>query len=284
MDKFFQLQNLETSLTTISSIFLGIILVEIAIDFFFSKKRDYRETAANISIGVVQEFINARLANLVAVGGLSLIASISPLTLPVNGFTIMLAVLIADFFYYWNHRAEHRIRCFWAHHSVHHSSPDFNLTVALRLAWTENFILWIFYIPMALMGFHPLLIFIAVEIGALYQVWIHNQKIGRLGILESIFNTASNHRVHHGANPQYIDKNYGGILMIWDRLFGTYQAETEKVIYGLTENIKTHNPIKINSIEYFRIISDIRHSKTWKEIVWSIFGAPEWKHSGDNRK
>ncbi|MBW4622427.1 MAG: sterol desaturase family protein [Cyanosarcina radialis HA8281-LM2] len=281
MDKFFQsiagnLLDIESSLATLSLVFLAIVLTEIAVDFFSRQWRDYRETAANLGIGIVQEFINARLANVFAIAGLSLIATFSPLKLPINGWTIVLAVLIADFLYYWNHRAEHRIRLFWAHHSVHHSSTDFNLTVALRLSWVENFILWIFYIPMALLGFHPLLILIAVEIVGLYQVWIHNQKIGRLGILESILNTASNHRVHHGANLAYIDKNYGGILIIWDRLFGTYQAETEKVIYGLTKNIKTRNPIKINFIEYWRIASDWQRSKRIKDKFLSLFGPPEW--------
>lgn len=269
-------QHLETSLLSLFLVLFFIILAEIAVDFFFHKQRNYRETAANLGIGIVHDFLSDRLANVVAVVGLSLIATVSPLKIPVNAWTLLLAVFIADFLYYWNHRAEHRIRFFWAYHSVHHSSTDFNLTVALRLAWVEDFILWIFYIPMALIGFHPLQILIALEIVGLYQVWIHNQKIGRLGILESLLNTASNHRVHHGANRQYIDKNYGGILIVWDRLFGTYQAETEKVVYGLTENIQTHNPIKINVIEYCRIITDFRQSQSIKERFLSLFGPPEW--------
>ncbi|TAE71129.1 MAG: sterol desaturase family protein [Oscillatoriales cyanobacterium] len=271
------LQHLETSLFSLSLILFCIIFAEIGVDFFFRKQRNYRETAANIGVGIVHDFLSDQLANVVAVVGLSLIAAVSPLKVPVNGWTMLLAVFIADFLYYWNHRAEHRIRFFWAYHSVHHSSTDFNLTVALRLAWVEDFILWIFYIPMALLGFHPLQVLIALEVVGLYQVWIHNQKIGRLGILESMMNTASNHRVHHGSNLPYIDKNYGGILIVWDRLFGTYQAETEKVIYGLTENIQTHNPIQINIMEYSRIISDLRRSQTLKEWFLSLFGPPEWK-------
>lgn len=270
------LQQLETFLLALSLIFFSIILAEITIDFFFHKQRDYRETVANLSIGIADDFFIARLADIVAVTGLSLIAAMNPLQVAVNGWTMLLAILITDFLYYWNHRAEHRIRFFWAYHSVHHSATDFNLTVALRLAWVENFILWIFYIPMALLGFQPLQILIAIEIVGLYQIWIHNQKIGRLGILESIFNTASNHRVHHGSNRSYIDKNYGGILIVWDRLFGTYQAETEKVTYGLTENIQTHNPIKINIVEYLRIINDLQRSQTIKELCLSLFGPPEW--------
>jgi sterol desaturase/sphingolipid hydroxylase (fatty acid hydroxylase superfamily) len=277
------LRSLETPLTSISAVFLGITVAEIAIDFCFKKNRSYRETAANVGIGFVDELLIAQLSNVAMVVGLSLFTGLTPLRLPVNVWTMLLAILIADFLYYWQHRAEHRIRFFWAYHSVHHSSTDFDLTVALRLAWIENFILWIFYIPMVLLGFHPLQTLVAISIISLYQVWIHNQKIGRLGILESIFNTASNHRVHHGANPIYIDKNYGAVLMIWDRLFGTYQAETERVIYGLTENIQTHNPIKINCIEYFRIFRDFQHSKTLQEQLLSSLGPPEWKPQATKR-
>ncbi|MEA5467197.1 sterol desaturase family protein [Leptothoe sp. PORK10 BA2] len=271
------LQPLEGYLFSLAIIFFGITLAEIVVDFWFHKQRDYRETATNLGISIFYEFLIARTSDVAAFLGLSWFATMSPLNVPVNVWTTLLAVLMADFLYYWNHRAEHRIRIFWAHHSVHHSSTDFNLTVALRLAWIENFILWIFYIPMALLGFHPLQILIAVAIVGLYQVLIHNQKIGRLGILEFLLNTASNHRVHHGSNPIYIDKNYGGILIVWDRLFGTYQAETEKVIYGLTQNIKIRNPIWINVVEYVRIVQDLMRYRTLKERFLSVFGPPEWK-------
>ena len=184
-----------------------------------------------------------------------------------------LAIAIADFIYHWEHRTEHQIRFFWVYHNVHHSSMDYNYTVASRLSWVETFFLWIFYIPMALIGFDPWLIIIAVQINAAYQTWIHTQKIDRLGILEKIVNTPSLHRVHHASNSNYIDKNFGGILMIWDRLFGTYQPEEETTVYGLTENINTNNPIKINAIEYQRIGKYIAESKSWKEIWQSIFGS-----------
>jgi sterol desaturase/sphingolipid hydroxylase (fatty acid hydroxylase superfamily) len=270
-------QGLEDGLETVALVSLAIVLVEILLDFVLKQHRNYKETFANVAIGVVQEGINSLAANAVGLIGLSLFALLSLWQLPINIWTILLSVVFTDFCYYWNHRAEHRIQLFWAHHSVHHSSTDFNLTVALRLSWVENFILWIFYIPLALIGFHPLLILIGLEIGGLYQVWIHNQKIGRLGILELIFNTASNHRVHHGANPIYIDKNYGGIFMIWDRLFGTYQPETEKVYYGLTENIGTSNVFKINLSGYLGMIANWRRSQTWEDRLRSLFGPPEWK-------
>jgi sterol desaturase/sphingolipid hydroxylase (fatty acid hydroxylase superfamily) len=269
--------GLSAYLEQFAVLMLGITLAEVIIDFFFSQKRNYKETAVNIGIGVIHDLLSNTLANAVALIGLVMFVPLSPIQLPINLWTMVLAVFIADFLYYWNHRFEHRIRFFWAYHSVHHSSTDFNLTVALRLAWVEDFILWIFYIPLVLIGFHPLQTLIAVAIVGLYQVWIHNQKISRLGILEGILNTASNHRVHHGSNPKYIDKNYGGILIIWDKLFCTYQAETEKAIYGLTENVNTHNLIKLNFMEYYRILSYIQQSRNLKEFFWSIFGPPEWK-------
>jgi sterol desaturase/sphingolipid hydroxylase (fatty acid hydroxylase superfamily) len=256
---------------------LAITMAEIIIDYFFNQKRDYKETAINIGIGIVHDLLSNTLANIVVVIGLTMFVPLSPIQLPINWWTTILAVFVADFFYYWNHRAEHRIRFFWAYHSVHHSSTDFNLTVTLRLAWVEDFILWIFYIPMVLIGFNPLQAIMGLTVVALYQIWIHNQKIGRLGILEAILNTPSNHRVHHGSNSKYIDKNYGGILIIWDQLFGTYQAETEKVIYGLTEDVNTYNLIKLNFMEYGRIRFYLQQSKNIKELVWSIFGPPEWK-------
>lgn len=277
MEMIDRLRGLQDSLEAISVVFFAIILMEVVVDAIWNKKRNYRETAANIEIGIIKEVVNFLAANTVSLIGLSLFSRLSSWQLPVSIWTILLAIILTDFCFYWNHRAEHRIRLFWAHHSVHHSSTDFNLTVALRLSWVENFVQWIFYIPLALIGFHPVLILLGLEIGGIYQIWIHNQKIGRLGMLELIINTASNHRVHHGANPLYIDKNYGGILMIWDRLFGTYQAEIEKPYYGLTSNIGTSNPLKINVMGYLGMIADWRRSRNWQGHVWSIFGPPEWK-------
>lgn len=256
---------------------LVIIVVEVAIDFVANQRRDYRETMANFAVGIVHELLSDTIAIVFIYVGLSYFSAFSPFSIPINIWTILLAILIGDFLYYWNHLAEHRIRILWAHHSVHHSSTDFNLSVALRLAWTEDFILWIFYIPMVLVGFHPLVVLLSLEVIGLYQVWIHNQKIGRLGILDEFLNTPSLHRVHHGANSQYIDKNYGGILSIWDKLFGTYEPEQEKVVYGLTQNIQTQNPIKINLFEYFRIWSDIKQSRTLAEALRRIFGSPDWQ-------
>lgn len=248
-------------------------IIEIVIDLTRCNRRNYRDSAANTAIAIVYSIVNVTIGYAVAFAGLTFFSQLSLTQIPTNGWTLILAIAIADFIYYWEHRTEHRIRFFWAYHNVHHSSMDYNYTVASRLSWVEACFLWIFYIPMALLGFDPILILVAVQINAAYQTWIHTQKIGRLGILDRIINTPSLHRVHHASNPRYIDKNFGGILMIWDRLFGTYQPEIETPVYGLTENINTNNPIKINAIEYQRIGKNITESKSWKEIWQSIFAS-----------
>ena len=186
-------------------------------------------------------------------------------------------MLHADFTYYWMHRWEHEIRILWAHHSVHHSSPEFNLTTALRLAWIEGLIEWIFFVPMIVIGFDVAQTIIALAIGLAYQTWIHTEKIGRLGWLDKVLNTPSVHRVHHGANPSYLDKNYGGILIVWDRMFGTYQPEDQPVVYGLTKPIGTSNPITINFFEYAQIIKDLRRSRSWYEACGYLFKRPGWR-------
>lgn len=254
-----------------------LAIVEMGIDLLFAHKRNYQDTVANIAIAIVYSITSTTIIYLVVLAGLAFFSQFSLSKIPTNGWTLILAVMIADFIYYWEHRTEHRIRFFWAYHNVHHSSTDYNLTVASRLSWVETCFLWIFYIPMALLGFNPLLILIAVQIDAAYQTWIHTQKIGCLGILERIINTPALHRVHHASNQNYIDKNFGGILMIWDRLFGTYQAEEKAPVYGLTKNIETNNPILINTLEYQRIARYISKSRSVIEVWSSIFGTLDWQ-------
>lgn len=272
------ISELENWLEEIDVLFLVVFAVlEVGIDFVCHNQRNYRDTITNVVISLIYGISNTVFGYGIAFGGMVFFSQFSPIHLRVNISTMILAVAIADFLYYWEHRVEHRIRLFWAYHNVHHSSTDYNLTVASRLSWVETCFLWIFYIPMALLGFEPLQILIAVQISALYQTWIHTKKIEHLGILEKILNTPALHRVHHASNPRYIDKNFGGIVIIWDRLFGTYQPETETPVYGLIHNINTYNPVQINAIEYQRIGRYIFKSKSIKEIWKSVFGSPKWK-------
>jgi sterol desaturase/sphingolipid hydroxylase (fatty acid hydroxylase superfamily) len=256
---------------------IAVTIAEVGVDFFANLKRNYRETFANFGVAIVYNIVENTIGNIVTVIPLFVISQLSFFKIPVTWWTWLLAILLADFTYYWMHRAEHRIRILWAHHSVHHSSCDFNLTTALRLSWFEVFLEWIFLIPMIILGFNLIQTIFSFAVVALYQHLIHTQKIGKLGILDRLLNTPSVHRVHHGSNSKYLDKNYGGILIIWDVLFGTYEPETKKVIYGLTENINTINPIKINSIEYLRIWHYIKKSKNSHEVFKSIFAPPEWQ-------
>ncbi|NDJ21330.1 sterol desaturase family protein [Nostoc sp. B(2019)] len=259
------------------SIMLVIMIFEVFIDFFARKKRDYKETLANFGVSVGNQIIGSTAGKIVAGIGVLFFSNISLFKFEVNWWTWILALLIVDLSYYWLHRTEHRVRVLWMNHNVHHSSTDFNLSTSVRQGWFDDFTLWTLLIPAVYLGFNPLQCILAGQIVALYQIWVHTQKVGKLGFLDGILNTPSLHRVHHGSNQKYIDKNYGGMLIIWDRLFGTYEPETEKVVYGLTENVNTHNPLKINFIEHFRTLSLFRKSQGFMEKLQSIFGPPEWK-------
>lgn len=179
-----------------------------------------------------------------------------------------------DFCYYWYHRISHEVRFFWAGHVAHHSSQRYTLATALRQSWTAPILGPIFWAPLPLLGFRPEWIVVASSISLLYQYWIHTETIRTLGPIEWVMNTPSHHRVHHGSNPQYIDKNHAGILIVWDRLFGTFEPEGEKVVYGLTKNLTTHNPFVIQAHEFVDIARDAIRAKGLRAKLRAVFGAP----------
>ncbi len=184
-----------------------------------------------------------------------------------------------EFFYYWYHRAAHRTRWFWASHSVHHSPNEFTFSAAYRLAWTSKISMaLVFYLPLAWLGFPPQMILAAYAINLLYQFWIHAEWIPKLGFLEGIVNTPSAHRVHHGANLEYLDVNYGGILLIFDRMFGTYRTEREdvKFRYGLVEPQLSNNPFKILFSQWIYLIRDIVQSKSLLTAFKYLVKPPGW--------
>jgi sterol desaturase/sphingolipid hydroxylase (fatty acid hydroxylase superfamily) len=183
-------------------------------------------------------------------------------------------VFLDDLAFYWMHRAAHEIRFFWGTHVVHHSSQRYHLATALRQSWTAPIIETPFWLPVAFVGFPPHWILIQMSVSLLYQYWIHTETIGTLGPLEYVMNTPSHHRVHHGSNPEYIDTNYGGIFIIWDRLFGTFVPEQAEVRYGLTKNIKTHNWITIQFHEFADMFRDAWNAPTWKEKFRQLFASP----------
>jgi sterol desaturase/sphingolipid hydroxylase (fatty acid hydroxylase superfamily) len=186
------------------------------------------------------------------------------------------AIVVWDFLYYWNHRLMHEVRVLWANHVSHHSSERYNLSTALRQPWSGLTMAWIFA-PMPLLGFSAKTTFRAGQLNLLYQYWIHTETIDRLPApIENVFNTPSHHRAHHGANQQYLDKNYGGILIVWDKLFGTFEPEVRRIKYGLTKNIATYNPLRIAYHEYAAVVHDVRAAKGLRRKLGHVFGRPGW--------
>ena len=163
--------------------------------------------------------------------------------MPENILTIILTFVAADFCFYWYHRVSHQVKFFWAFHLTHHSSQSMNLTTAYRINWLSAFVLPFFFIPAVLLGCDPLIILLSYQANLFYQFFMHTEAIGKIPLVEGVINTPSAHRVHHGSNAIYIDKNYGGVFMVFDRMFGTYEPETERVKYGITTGFVSHNPL-----------------------------------------
>ncbi|QDG49420.1 sterol desaturase family protein [Persicimonas caeni] len=182
-----------------------------------------------------------------------------------------------DFCYYWFHRAGHRMNLIWAGHAVHHQSEDYNLAVALRQSWYIPLVSWVFYIPLALLGFPPVMYLTSTTANTLYQFWIHTESVGRLGPLEWVLNTPSHHRAHHGVNPQYIDKNYAGIFIIWDRLFGTFEPEEDAVVYGTVKPVASWNPLWVNVVKWVEMFHLVRGARRLRDKLKLVFGPPEWR-------
>ncbi len=188
-----------------------------------------------------------------------------------------------DLTYYWFHRLHHEVRFLWAAHVVHHSSERFNLSTALRQPLLTPITGPLFWAPLALVGFPPVMILTAQAWSLLYQFWIHTEAVDRLGPLEWIMNTPSHHRVHHGANLEYLDRNHAGIFILWDRWFGTYERETDRVVYGLTKNIQTFNLTKVGFHDVVAMIEDVQRAPTLHAKLGYIFAPPGWSHDGSSQ-
>jgi sterol desaturase/sphingolipid hydroxylase (fatty acid hydroxylase superfamily) len=236
-----------------------------------------KDSAASISMGLGNVAVNL-VWKALAFGLYSALYALTPLRLGFGLLTCVALFFADDLAYYWFHRVHHESRLFWASHVIHHSSQRYNLSTAVRQTWTP-FTSWAFWAPLALLGFHPVLIVTAQSVSLLYQFFIHTEAVGKLGALEWVLNTPSHHRVHHGSNPRYLDKNYAGILIIWDRLFGTFQEELaeDRPRYGLTKNLATYNPVRIAFHEYAAIARDVAHARTWRERVGRALRNPAWQ-------
>ncbi|HMJ12663.1 MAG TPA: sterol desaturase family protein [Polyangiaceae bacterium] len=188
----------------------------------------------------------------------------------------LLLFVLEDFTYYWWHRASHEVRFLWAAHVNHHSSEHYDLSTALRQSWTTPFTVPLFYWWLPLLGFHPLMILTQIALSLIYQYFLHTELVKKLGPLELVLNTPSHHRVHHGTNVEYLDRNHGGILIIWDRLFGTFEPERARVVYGLTTNIRTFNLVQIAFHEWRALFADFLRARGLHARLAAWFAPPGW--------
>lgn len=263
--------------------FAGVFIALMAIEALVARHRGQHgayagaDTRANLLSGT-GAFVIGAAAQAPIAALLCLFHGLTPLHLPVHHWaTWVLAVVVLDFCLYWAHRLSHETRLGWAVHVTHHSSQRYNLSVAVRQSWTLNLLAFCF-LPLPLLGI-PLEVILAVKAcSSAYQFWLHTEQIGRLPRwFEYIFNTPAHHRVHHASNPRYIDKNYGGTFILWDRLFGTFEPEVEAPVYGLTHNLTRHDVLHINFHEWRALFADLLRARTWRDRLGYMFFRPGWR-------
>ena len=226
----------------------------------------------------MQQVVEVALKTALFAGYLVLYARARLFDVPARSGVAWIACLVGvDFLYYWFHRKSHEVNAFWAAHVVHHQSEEYNLAVALRQGAFQGAFSWVFYLPLAVVGFPPLMFLAVSSVDTLYQFWIHTRAIGRLGPLERVLNTPSNHRVHHGRNPKYIDRNHGGILIVWDRLFGTYAAEQEEPVYGITTPLRSWNPLWANVHYWVDLAARARRTARLRDKLRLFVARPGWQ-------
>ena len=268
-------------------VFLAAMVCVEAAWLVWVRKRSYDWRAAFASFGVAigKRLIDAATAGIA--GALLLwLYQYRLFTLKLDDvFTGIAFFVLFELAYYWHHRLAHEVRWLWATHSVHHSPEEMNLSVAARLGWTGLLSgSFLFFAPLVLIGFQPIAVFLMLAASLFYQIWIHTELVDRLpGPIEWLFNTPSHHRVHHASNEQYLDKNYGGVLIIWDRVFGTFAAETERPDYGLTEPVKSYNPVRIAMWEWGRMARDVLAARSFSQVLNYLFAPPGWSPESPRR-
>ena len=264
-------------------VFIALIIIEVVIS---AKKKlnlyKFKDSTANITMGLGSVVIGL-LTKTFAFFVFLWIYQFRLFEIPNTWWMWGLLLLADDVTFYWYHRLAHQVRFFWAAHVQHHSSEHMNFSVALRQSWGEPFIKFLFYIWLPFIGFNPVYILIMQAISLVYQFFPHTKLVGKLGPIEWIFNTPSHHRVHHATQVQYLDKNHAGILIIWDRMFGTFQKEIEVPTYGITVNINSFSPLKIASHEYISLWQDMRRAKKLSDKIKYLINPPGWSHDGENK-
>lgn len=272
---------------------LPIFLIAVLGEFYFAKKEQlelYRteDTKASFWMMVITAFVEF-LPKLLAFIAFYYLHEISPLKEVVQRqwWAWILLFFLDDFTYYWFHRSNHEVRLFWAGHVPHHSAIRMNFSTALRQGVGERLHKFLFWLWLPLLGFDALMIFTMMAINLIYQFWTHTELVDKLPKwVEFVFNTPSHHRVHHASNIRYLDRNHAGVLIIWDRLFGTFSEEIakDKPVYGLTENITSHHPLHVATHEYQAIWRDVKRAKKWSDKLKYIFYAPGWSHDGLDKR
>lgn len=273
--------HIEILTTQIDDVFFligaAIFLVEIAEMVFKSnfKAKALYEMLASASTQI--PYILVETLILTGAYGLYWIISNSiSWSIPITWWSLVLVVLLADITYYWEHRIAHEVRILWTQHAVHHSSRDMNIITGIRFGPLEGVWSLVAHLPLAFMGFAPEAIIFGVISVLAYQTWLHTELINKIGVFEKFLNTPSHHRVHHGCDEKYLDKNYGGILIVWDRLWGTFQEEEETPHYGLKRDFNSQNPIKVWFSELPQLARDLSSAKSGKEILGYLFNRPGW--------
>lgn len=269
------------SLILVLSIPVSLLLVGLEILYSrWRKKKLYRlnDAITNLNIGVGQQVMGLTFKG-VLLWQYSLVwEHLSPLPHQPSVLSFLGCFFLFDFFFYWGHRWGHEVNIFWGAHVAHHQSEEYNFSVALRRSWFHNFLGFFIFLPIPLLGF-PIEVFgPAAVVNTFYQFWIHTRTVGKLPAwLEFFLNTPSHHRVHHGINPKYINKNYGGMFIIWDRIFGTFQEEEEEPTYGITTRFKSWNPFWANLHYYWEMILLARRMTNWKDRFRLIVASPDWR-------
>ncbi len=258
-------------------IFFILIGIELAVERF-SHRKLYRlpDAIANLSCGITSQ-LSGLFMRVLAIGVYEVVyANVALFTLEMNWIYWLVLFLLVDLTYYWAHRMSHEINLFWGGHVVHHQSEDYNLSVALRQSSFQIVWTFAFSLPLAVLGFETFDFALISALNTLYQFWIHTETINRMGWFEYVFNTPSHHRVHHGRNPKYIDKNHAGTLIIWDKLFGTFQKEEERPTYGITKPINSWNAVWANLSHYASMAEDLKRIPSWSDRIKFLFKKPGW--------
>lgn len=268
--------NLNPVVLSIPIYFL-LIGIELLIQQFTNRKI-YRlnDAVTNISCGITQQ-LSGLFFKIFTIGIYQYIfENFALFSIPTNPLSLISLFILVDFAYYWAHRMSHEVNIMWGAHIVHHQSEDYNLSVALRQSSFQVFWTFAFYLPLAVLGFKTLDFALMAALTTVYQFWIHTPVIKKMGWLEYILNTPSHHRVHHGRDPKYIDKNHAGVFITWDKLFGTFQKEEETPTYGVTRPLKSWNPVWANFDHYTRMVADMKAIKGISNKLRFIINKPGW--------